>query len=197
MSIWLKVRKIWPTLSVLGGTAGVLALLGGVAIPVPGLLSLHGVAVPIALLAPLALSTVLAFALTAGDEVLESASSRRLGLLDVALVGGITTMSLLIFTVVTMVGATELGAAAGRNACGYVGLMLLGARFVSGYAASLVPSGFAVLTAIFGGSAAGEPRWWAWLLADATDLHSWLLALGLLLLGSVLWLSRPSPLLRS
>ncbi|HET6380107.1 MAG TPA: hypothetical protein VFH63_03610 [candidate division Zixibacteria bacterium] len=163
-----------------------LLLAGSFSIPMPGLLAAQGLLVPIALLAPLALSTVLAYGLTAGDELLEAVSSRPIAILDTILVYGMTVLMLVVGFALEAGGLTELGAAAGRNSCGYVGLMLLGRRVVGGQAASLFPAGFALGVAAFGGDASGNPRWWAWLLADASDPRSWLLALTLFAVAAVL-----------
>lgn len=186
MRSWLRVRRFRLTLGVEAGIAAVLLLAGGFSIPMPGLLAAQGLLVPIAMLAPLALSTVLAYGLTAGDELLEAVSSRPIAILDTALVYGMTLGLLGVGIALQVGGLTDLGAAAGRNGCGYVGLMLLGRRLVGGQAASLFPAGFALGVAAFGGDASGNPRWWAWLLADASDSRSWVLALALFAVAVVL-----------
>jgi hypothetical protein len=159
----------------------------------PGLASVDGLSVPIAMLAPLALSTALAFGLTAGDELMETVSSRPMHVLDTSLALGIVAIALAIGTVLDLAGASHLGAAAGRNGCGYVGLMLLGRRVVGGHAASLVPAAFALGAATFGGDALGQPQWWAWLLADSNQPGSWLLATALIVAGVGLSLIRQGP----
>jgi hypothetical protein len=186
LTIWLAVRRFWLILGVVAGITAVLLTVGSLNIPMPGLLSSQGLLVPIALLAPLALSTVLAFGLTAGDELLEMVSSRPILLLDTGLLYLTTALLLAIGFVLDATGLSDFGAAAGRNACGYVGLMLLGRRLAGGQAASLFPAGFALGAAAFGGDPSGNPRWWAWLLADASDDRSWLLAVGLFVVAAVL-----------
>lgn len=184
MTLWLRVRRLRLMIVVLAGITAVLLTVGSVSIPMPGLMSAHGLLVPIALLAPLALSTVLAFCLTAGDELLESVSSRAIRSLDTGLIYAATFAMLVVGVVLDVAGLSEYGAAAGRDACGYVGLMLLGRRIAGGQAASLFPAGLALATAAFGGDPSGRPRWWAWPLADATDERSWLLAIGLFVIAA-------------
>lgn len=174
------------------GTAVALVVLGEVVIPVPGLLPFLGLAVPIALVAPLAISTVLGAGLAGGDELLETVGSRPIALLDAAFVSGVTTAALSIFTLLDVLGATDLGTAAGRDAYGYVGLMLIGLRFFGPHAAAAVPAAVVVGTTVFGGSPTGHPQWWAWILADADDALSWALALSLMAAGVALLVTRRS-----
>lgn len=155
--------------------------LGDFAVPVP--LSFHPVAVPLALLLPLALSTASAYSLTSGDEMLEAVSSRPIRFMDCGLIGAVTVLAMAALLAIDQMSVLEIGAASARNAAGFVGLMFLGRSIVGGNAASLVPVAYAMFAIAFGTTAAGHARWWAWLLAPGSDGASWLFALALLIGG--------------
>jgi hypothetical protein len=182
--LWLRVRRAPALAATIAGVVAVITLLGDVLVPIPALYAVHALTIPIALLAPLAVSTVLGYGLTTRDRAVESVSTRPLRVLDTAyaLVSALT-----MFLAASLLAANpqgDLPLAAGRNALGYVGLLLIGRRTVGERAAPLVPTGLTLLCAFFAADPSGAPRWWAWMLTDASDPRSWALAGTCLVLGA-------------
>jgi len=193
LTLWLKAHRVAAVLAAILAMALALTFIGDLAIPMPGLFVVHGLAVPIALLAPLTLSTAIGFGLSGGDPVTESVAVRRVALIETTfgvaaalLAGG--GMALLGAT-----GVSDLGIASGRNALGYVGLLLLAAPVVGRPAAPLIPAGLALFCAFFGGDNVGDPQWWAWMLRASDDARAMLIAMVLLFAGTVAFHSRGSP----
>jgi hypothetical protein len=42
--------------------------------------------------------------------------------------------------------------------------------------ATTIPAAYTLVVALVGGRADGTVQWWAWLIADGSDLRSWLFA---------------------
>ena len=174
MSLWLQVRRTRACAATVLVVAVALSLAGERSLPLPNLLGGPPLAVPLTLLMPLAVGSVVALGLTSGDPRVEAVASRPLRLLDVAYA----------------LSAATLALAAGRNALGYVGLTLIGRCGLGPHAAALLPAGFTVAAALFGSGADRQPRWWAWPLVAADDPLSWGSAVVLLLLGAAVALRR-------
>ncbi|HJQ87528.1 MAG TPA: hypothetical protein VJ820_08720 [Propionibacteriaceae bacterium] len=181
MTIWLAVRHVRLLLGVVVGLALAAIVTGNFAVPVP--ISLEPVAVPVALMLPLALSTAAAYSLGAGDELLEAVSARPLGVMDSCLIGGLTAVAIALLLAIDQIGVNPLGTAAARNTAGFIGLMYFGRLIVGGFAASLTPVAYMMVAIAFGTTAAGQVRWWAWPLAPGNDSESWLIALAFLMGG--------------
>lgn len=176
-------------------TVMVLILLGGLYVPMPALTAMSGLAVPIALLAPLGLSTVVGYGLTAGDPTLESVAARPIRTYDTIYATGAALITLMAGVIFQAAGLADLGSAAGRNAVGFVGFVILARAAVGPFAAPLFPAGLALFCAFFGGNRFGEALWWAWMLAPASDERSWAIAGAAVLLGAVVELSHGRRLL--
>jgi len=169
---------------------------GDLRLPMPALLAPYGLAVPVVLLAPLALSSVVGWGLMSGEEQLERVSSRPIAGMDAALAAGAAALALLLALTSAAATGSSNAAAAGRNAIGYVGLMLVGRRLFGDRAGTLVPAAMAVLAAVFGGDASGQPRRWVWVLAPSDDPLAWATALIWLALGTVVTVVAPGMLPR-
>ncbi len=185
MTLWLRVRRAPAAAFTIVGISAAVLLLGDLSASLPGLFALRGLAVPIALLVPLALSTVLGYGLSAGNPTIESVAARPVARLDACFALLVTLSALGVSALVQISGWSDFGYAAGRNALGYTGLMLIGRRLVGGDAGTLVPAAALLFVAAFGGDDSGRPRWWAWVVAPYADGLSWAFAVGLLLAGSV------------
>lgn len=189
MTIWVKVKRVWVVSTVALTVLLTVLALGGLRLPVPAPFAVQGLAVPIAMLAPLALSTALAYGLQGGDSAIESVATRNVAALDAGYIMAVTISTACLLLLGSAVGV-GLGAEAARNCLGYVGVLLV-ARPVSGlHAAGIVPAGLAVLVAFFGADDSGDPRWWAWMFRDAGDVPSWLFASVIFSLGMVAYLPR-------
>ncbi len=187
MALWAKVRRIWVVGAVALAVLLTVLALGGLRLPVPAPLAVHGLAIPIAMLAPIALSTALAYGLQGGDYAMESVATRNLAAMDAGYALAVTTSTALVLLFGSAVGV-GLGAEAARNCLGYVGLLLI-ARPIGGlHAAGIVPAALAVLVAFFGADNSGDPRWWAWMFRDAGDVRSWLFASMIFSLGMAAYL---------
>lgn len=180
----MKVRRALVLSLATGASMVLTVLVGGTTLPLPEFLSGYGVAVPLALLVPLVLAIGVAWALTAGEPVLEMVSSRQLRMLDASYAVLLALLTLGAGALVQVVLGAEFGLASGRNGLGYMGLTLIGRHLVGTHAAALVPVSFAVLASLFGGGPGREPTWWAWPFAGDGIARSWLWACGLLLAGA-------------
>ena len=192
MTLWAATRRLVPTAVVSAVVVVLVVLLGEVSASIPALASARGLALPLALIAPLAVSSVLGYALTTGDPILESVSVRPIAVLDTALVIATSGALFVLLIMVDAAGYAAFGAEAARNTLGFVGLLLIGRRVIGRNAATALPIVLVVLLAFFGADSAGEPRWWAWPLVDAGQRASWAAMLILISTGSLLELTRPA-----
>lgn len=190
MTLWLRVRHARTCAATIVAVAVAVVLAGTLFLPLPNLLGGPPLAVPLALLLPLAVSIVVAWGLTTGDPLLESVASRPLHLLDAAYALATATLTLLTCTLAWQLVGAELALAAGRNALGYVGLTLLGRRLLGSHAAGVLPAGCAVAVSLFGSGGDSRPRWWAWPLFPADNPIAWASAVALLVLGATVALKR-------
>jgi hypothetical protein len=186
MSLWLAVRRVaWCVITALVVTAIIVAI-GGVAVPVPSLGAFEDAAWPISLIAPVAIAIVLAWSLGAGEPRLEAIAARPVAEMDLALVVFLAGGMALLALAAGFLGWIDLAGEAARNTFGYVGLMLVGRWLLGGEVSAVIPVGYIVLAAFFGGPTASSSAWWAWLVKPADDSLSWTLALGLFAAGSAL-----------
>lgn len=190
MTLWAATRRVVLSIGVSAAVVAVVVAVGGITASIPALASARGVAVPLALIAPLALSSIVGYSLTTGEANLESVSVRPIAALDTALV---VLTSFAVFALLVILDAAryaEYGAEAGRNAVGFSGLLLIGRAFLGTNAATALPIVVVVFLAFFGADHAGEPRWWAWALVNSGESSSWVAALGLITSGCALELGR-------
>jgi hypothetical protein len=187
LTLWLKARRARASALSVAAVAAAVILAGDLLIPVPGLLSGTGLEIPLPGVAPMAVAIVVALALSSSDPALERTAVRPLRALDAAYAAAVAGLALAACLACALLVDATLGAAAGRNAIGYVGLMLLGGRMFGSHAAALVPASLILFMALFGGDASGRPRWWAWPLRDAGEPMTWAVAAALLAAGLLAW----------
>ena len=193
MKLWCRVRRA-PVCLVTASLLGIIiGLTGSRALGLPNLFGGPTLVIPLALIFPLVVPIVFAWALTEGDEWIEAVSSRPIVQFDAAFALMVASLSLIICILVQHVGESSLGNAAGRNVLGYLGLTLLGRRILGGQAALVPALGFIVIVSLLGSGPDRRPHWWAWPLASANAPLSWMLALGTLVfgLGLILWCNQP------
>lgn len=188
MKLWFTVRRGPAILAALAAMTVAALALPRLAFAMPGVLVSHGVSVPIAVITPLVLSSVLGWALASGDPVLESVAVRRIAMLDVALGTGTAVAAVAASLAVSLLTAAPEVLTAGRNGIAYVGLVLLGGRLAGPRAGPLLPAAIVVLTAVIGGDASGQPRWWAWPLAPTDSALAWSASIACLVVGAVVTL---------
>lgn len=181
--LWLRVRRAKAIVVALGGFAVLTLLAGDVALAMPPLLASYGLSVPVVLLGPLSISTAVAWGLTSGDARLEQVSTRPILLFDVLLTVGPAVLACMFGLVVGVLAASPYAGAAGRNALGYVGLLMVATPLVGARAGSLVAPFVVMVVALIGGDSSGHPRWWVWPLMPAGDAFAWIAVLSALLLG--------------
>lgn len=191
MTLWAATRRVVLNAFVSAAVVVMVWLLGDLTASIPALASARGLAVPLALIAPIVVSSLLGYSLTRGDAVVESASVRPIAALDAALVVVTSTAVFVALVALDATGQANYGAEAARNALGFAGLLLIGRACIGPNAATALPITFVVLLAFFGADAAGEPRWWAWAVVDSGEPASWTAALGLIGAGGVLEVARP------
>lgn len=182
---WLAIRRVRMSLLAVGLLAVIIVVVGELTITMPALGSVQGLALPASLLSPLIVSTSVSHGLARGDAVVEAAAVRPVHRLDTAYAVSIALLALGVAGGLHVVGWSTLGLAAGRNALGFIGLAMIGRRFVGRDAASVVPAAAALLIAFFGGDTVGAPEWWAWIARPTSDIRSWIIAGGLLAVGVI------------
>ncbi|MGL4174288.1 MAG: hypothetical protein ACRCTR_09535 [Actinomycetota bacterium] len=91
-----------------------------------------------------------------------------------------TCLPLLAGAMLTVIGSSENGARLLRDGCGLIGLMLLSGAITREVNAMAAPLSFLLGCFVSGVNDGQNPYWWAWPLMPATDLRSWVAALGLL-----------------
>ena len=192
MRLWLRVRRLRVLLTTIAGLVATVVLAGGIQLPVPNLLGGARLGVPLGLLVPLAAPIVIAWGLSSGDSRLEGVASRPMRLFDTAFAVGGAGLTLAACLLAYAGFGTSVAAAAGRATLGYVGLMLIGRSIIGPMAAPLIPTGFAVFTALFGLGAMRRPRPWAWPLHDVGDPAAWAVAMGILVVGTLAGLRYPA-----
>lgn len=188
--LWCRVRRARACVATIFIVLVALLIAGDLIVPIPNLLGTTHFAIRLALLLPLAVAIVLAGGLAAGDPLLEAVASRPVRVLDAVYAVSVAMFTLAVCAVAWQLGSTNFALAAGRNALGYIGLMLIGRRVIGSNAAGVVPSGCALTTALFGMATGGQPRWWAWPLASADDVLAWGISVALLLVGMIVALLR-------
>jgi hypothetical protein len=185
VTLFLKVRRAGMTVVVLVAMTALIAAAGRVLVPVPTLFS-AGLAVPLSVLLPLAVPLVVLWSQALGEPRLEGTSTRRVPGLDLGLALCAGLGSLLACLVLgSTVGPTPEAYAAARNSVGYLGLGMAARSAFGAHPAAVVPAAYALLAMLFGGRPSGGTSWWAWPVADAGGLDSWVWAISLAVLGGV------------
>ncbi|MBO9521083.1 MAG: hypothetical protein J7518_06050 [Nocardioidaceae bacterium] len=167
---------------------GVLSgLLRGATAPVPSL-SLGAVS-PVPVVAVIAL--VPAIAVTWGWSGLGWEATAAAARSTWLLVAPLLVTNLAAFALGSwLVGGSGSLLESGRNACGLLGLALLGCLALGERGAVAVPTGYLLAAFLLGrGSGRSEPWWWAWVLSDGGSVVAGGSAIALLL-GGVLVLPR-------
>lgn len=188
--LWLRVRRAKAIVIALAGFASLTLLAGDVALAMPPLLASYGLSVPVVLLGPLLISAVVGWGVTSGESRLEQVSSRPIPLFDVVLAVGAAAVACGFGVVIGVLAASPYAGAAGRNALGYVGLLMVAAPMVGIRAGSTVPPIVVIVAALVGGDPSGHPRWWVWPLMPVGDAFAWISVLSVLVLGIVMTVRR-------
>lgn len=190
MNWWLAIRRVRASVIAVGLLAAVLVSVGGLAVTMPALFAVQGLALPVGLLAPLIVSTSVSHGLARGDEATEAVAVRPVLLLDIGYAVVAAGATLGAGAGLQLSGWSNLGTAAGRNGIGFIGLALIGRRFLGRDTGAVVPAVVALLLAFFGGDASGTPQWWAWIVTPPDDPRSWAFAVGFLVVGVCLSMGR-------
>ena len=137
----------------------------------------------------------LGWGLASGDWRLEAVSSRSIPRHDTFFVVAWVLVAAVVCGAIEGMGLSRYGYAAARNAIGCAGLLMVGRRVGGGTIGPLAPALFVLIVAAFGGDFEGNPRWWAWLVADGIDPRSWTLAVLTALIGTIASVEASYPLL--
>ncbi|NJO83108.1 MAG: hypothetical protein HC828_09995 [Blastochloris sp.] len=194
MRRWLQVRRLDLGLLTILGMALVLPLISDWSITLPSLLGRDGSIIPLPLVLPFAVAIAVAFSLTTGDPLLERVASRPILLLDSLYAGSIAVAALLVCLLIEQVFDIDLALETGRNALGYIGLVLLGRRMLGVQVAALVPIVVVLGLALLGISSSGAFYWWSWPFVPDNNLWSWVVMVSLLIVGMLATLIRPGGL---
>lgn len=183
MMLWIRVRRLPACLITVAMMGLVIELSGGQALALPNLLGGPARAIPLALVVPLAIPVVVAWALTTGNASAEAVASRPMAQFDVVYTLTISGLGLAVCVMAQHLGSSELGDAAGRNVLGYLGLTFCGRRLFGAQAAPVLALAFIIVVSLFGSGPDRHPFWWAWPLAPGDLVLPWALALATLASG--------------
>lgn len=163
MTLYLRVRRARLVAAVLAAAVAAVALVGSSPVPMPDLLAGALASFPAGVFIPLAP----AFAVLAGlaeAAMLERCATRPVLGFDALLAGGCALAGAMLLVALDAAHVQAMGAEAGRNLAGYVGLALIGRYFVGERAATVFPLAAALAAALFGRGYGGIAAW-AWPLA--------------------------------
>jgi hypothetical protein len=156
-----------------------------VGLPLPNLIGASRAPVPLSFIPPLAVAIALASGLDGGNRELERVAVRGVRLLDACYVLSVALVTLLgCIALAAVLPPGNTGLAAGRDALGYAGVMLIGRRLVGRNAATLAPSMYLILASLLRPSGAALSGSWDWALASSDNPLSWCTAVGLLAIGT-------------
>jgi hypothetical protein len=199
MTLWFRVRRGRVCSAVIALLAPALYAVGETAVVIPSVFGTLPCRLPLAFIVPLAVAITVAYGFTTGDPLLEEVAGRRLRGWDAAYVLGAAVGAAGVCLLTAGWTESEWALGAGRNALGYLGLVLLGRRVLGAHAASMLPLGALIGSALLGAAPDGQSPQWAWPLVHAPDagdaqswIVSWIIAGATLLLG-VLTLFRRDP----
>lgn len=193
MTLWIRVRRVYPTVLVSVATFAAVVLCGQRTIPLPDVLGAAQLAVPVVLLLPLAVAIALARGLNQGDPALERVASRPLLAFDLGYAVATAALCMALAAAVAHGENADLALASGRNGIGYVALTLIGRAVFGAQPAAVLPVAYGIAASLLGG-AYGGVRWWAWPVAEADNMLAWCFALGLLAAGTALTVAGQSSL---
>ncbi|MBN6053316.1 hypothetical protein JYK22_15360, partial [Nonomuraea sp. RK-328] len=177
MRTWLRVHRAAQVCVALALTAGLVAVAGDVLVPVPGLESVAGV--PLALIAPLAASSVLVRGALAGTGGPEAVAVRPVRAYRTGMV--MVTCAVSLIAGLGLGEAVPYGAAAARNLVGFTGLAALAALWRRD-AATAAPAAYLVTAMLLGGGP-GAASWWDWPVAPSPHPATWVVPIACLGLG--------------
>ncbi|AZI57184.1 hypothetical protein EH165_02445 [Nakamurella antarctica] len=180
MSTWFRARQIvWATvLCVL--TPVLIMLTAGADLPLPFKPPL---AIPVRVAPQVAIMVAFGCGLIiASRRRAEAVASRPVHMLELMTVVGLAGLTAATCAALEAFALSPFGYAAARDAIGFTGLLLIGARFNSRLA-TVVPASVAVFMVLFARSLDSEPERWAWSVADAQNCISWWWATGFFVVG--------------
>lgn len=181
-----RVRQIHYAIIGLILIGGAAFLLQGSALALPGG---GGLTIPWDVLLPLGSACVISMTTRSPLNELEAGAARPLWALRAAHLSILLTAGVTIsFAATWSLPDPYSWPSVLRNLAGFVGLGLIGARFLGGRLAWIPAIAFGLAT-LLAGTANGEPRAWAWPLLTDTDTPSYVIAMALLASGYVLLVS--------
>ena len=158
------------------------------------------VLVPVLVFAPLAAACVVVAGAASPFGETEHVVGYPVLALRLGHLAGLLACAALALLAALALGPNHGGWMLARNLLGFAGLALLAARAVGGWMSWTVPFAFVTVAAFMGRAGqdperarplaelmglapAGEYEWWAWPLRPGEDPHSWVVVLGLALVG--------------
>ncbi len=194
MTFWLRVRRMRTGVAVVAIVVLLLVAVGDLAVPMLSLAVLAEVALPVSLVAPVALAIVVTWSLARGDERLEGVAVRPVAAFDAALALALTGGFACLTIVLDLGGFMDLGVESARNAFGLTGLALITRWLTGSGVAGVVPVAYVIVVGFFGGQTVRSAEWWAWLIRPAGSGSAVAQAITLFMIGLALtWLGRREP----
>jgi hypothetical protein len=193
MIFWFKARRAIILIPGIAVTLFIQSYFSGLGLPILDFFKGGISAVPLMTFAPLITAGFVMMSISNSSGSLEETASRPVQRYDALLVTVIFFIVMSVGIIISATGVQDYAGAASRNSAGYVGLMILGWRFVGRNAAFIVPVGFAVVTAFVGRGPDRQPWTWAWPLEDSSSLTAAVLAAICFISGIVALLARGRP----
>ncbi|MET7938260.1 hypothetical protein [Streptomyces sp. NPDC005322] len=193
MNWWLKARAV-PALSVtVVLTNAVGLLMGNAELPVPVLTGQSGHFL-VGHLITLLPAVMLLYGMGRGDLRTESVACRPVRRWDAALGSVVAATGAGMAALCYALGADSIALVLGRNIAGYVGLGLLLFPFLGHRIAAVTVAVVPLVCAAAGWRSGGGPAPWAWILYPAKSLVAPLITAAIVLVGTLVCLTRQDPL---
>ncbi|WP_433498174.1 hypothetical protein ACQP1K_25240 [Sphaerimonospora sp. CA-214678] len=197
MNIFLRAHRASTSAAGLALAVLLVATLSGLQVPTLNLLGGGKSYVPVGVLLPLVgVSALMSFLTNVPAEV-EATAVRPVQRYEAIAVSLAVVLSLAVGALLGFIGLQEHAFAATRNLTGYMGLAVLGHRFLGRHAAVVIPLIFAFACMTAGRRAGGHPWPWAWPMFESRHIPATLVALALYLVGLVFLLSKARPMRRA
>jgi hypothetical protein len=170
---WLRSRRWRRIAAVLALYPVGILTLADVALPWPGLGGTGSLAVPVALLLPLAVVAALGDGLASGESALERAATRPVALMDAVLVLSSAGIVALASLSLSLLVGFELAESSARNAVGLTGIFLFARSFLGTQVAPAIPAGYAAVAMLIGRQQGQAVEPWAWAVSRDASTDTW------------------------
>lgn len=193
MTWWLKARAVTAFVATVLVTTVFGMLADDAELPIPVLTGQSGRFLVGHLITVLP-SAMLMYGMGRTDLKVEGVGSRPIRAWNAALGVAAAALGALAAALLYATTGNEIAVVLGRNTAGYVGVAMIVGPFVGPRAAAAATAVVPLLCAATGWSQGGQPEPWAWVLQPAQSTGASAAAFAILILGTVVTLTRSTPL---